>query len=116
MGNPTTIVSAGQKPNLTSWTFQYTAPDPAVGPVTLYLAAVDGNGANSPPTKTLTDPFGDDVFVATVTLQPSGMASREPDFRGALACLVSVVVLGGARRRGRRGPSHDRSGEQDPSR
>lgn len=64
--NPSTIISTGQKPGMTGWTFSYTAPADMKGPVSMYVAAVDGNGADSPPTKTLTDPFGDDVFTAAV--------------------------------------------------
>jgi len=106
MGNPTTIASAGQKVGATSWSFQYTAPEAGAGPVTLYLAAVDGNGANSPPTKTLTDPFGDDVFTAAVTFQPGGSAAsrRRPWGPGTLVFAVGIALFGAARRRRQRGP------------
>jgi hypothetical protein len=101
-GGPTTITSAGQKVGVTSWTFSYTAPDAAAGPLSMYLAAVDGNGADSPPTKTLTDPFGDDVFVAKITLQPGGLAEApvpSADPRGMPLFAVALGLLGAARRR-----------------
>lgn len=110
-GNASTIVSAGQKVGVTSWSFQYTAPDASAGPVTLHLAAVDGNGANSPPTKTLTDPFGDDVFVAAVNFQAGALANapltptRTPPRPSTLAFAVGIGValsLSRAARRKRR--------------
>jgi hypothetical protein len=113
-GSPTTIASAGQKVGVTSWTFAYTAPDASAGPLSIYLAAVDGNGANSPPTKTLTDPFGDDVFVATIKLEPGALASLPPEegSRGAgrdrstplFAAAVAVALLGAMKRRRRDRP------------
>src|SRR6185295_8393076 len=72
-----TIVSAGSKPGATSWTFDWTPPADGAGAVTFYLAAVDGNGAGRP-NETLTDPFGDDVFVGTVALQQGGTAAMAP--------------------------------------
>lgn len=75
---PATIVSAGQKVGLTSWTFSWTAPDPGAGTVTLHLASVDGNAAGQASDATLTDPFGDDVFVARVELKELGASSALP--------------------------------------
>src|SRR5207248_442865 len=54
------VASSGKKPNVTSWTFTWTAPPAGTGQVTLHAALVDGNGANSPPSVTLTDPWDDD--------------------------------------------------------
>lgn len=54
--------------NETSWTFSWTAPTPSAGPITLNLAVVDGNGANSDTTQTLTDLLGDDTAVAAYTV------------------------------------------------
>src|SRR5262249_47921524 len=48
-GFPSTIASAGQQVGRTSWTFQWTPGPVGSGPVTIYLAAVDGNGAKSGP-------------------------------------------------------------------
>lgn len=120
-GGPSTIVSAGQKVGVTSWAFQYTAPDAPAGPVTFHLAAVDGNGANSPPTKTLTDPFGDDVFVAAIQFQSGASAlapRRAPALAGAFAVrafgagafgFVVAVGIAGASRRRRRGLNSGRA-------
>lgn len=105
-GNPTEIASAGQKPGETSWTFAYTAPDPPAGTLTIYLAAVDGNGADSPPTKTLTDPFGDDVFTGTVTLKQGGTASLpggSPPSEAPAVTMAAALAAGAFRRRRRRG-------------
>jgi Reeler domain len=52
----------------TEWTFTWTAPPGGTGRVTFYLGVVDGDGAGSGPTETLTDPFGDDVAVGRVVL------------------------------------------------
>lgn len=52
----------------TEWTFTWTAPPVGTGEVTFYLGVVDGDGAGSGPTETLTDPFGDDVAVGHVVI------------------------------------------------
>lgn len=62
----TTVLSTGTAVGVTSWTFSWVAPPAATGPVTLYLAVVDGDGAGSGPTETLTDPFGDDVAASSI--------------------------------------------------
>jgi hypothetical protein len=72
------MVSAGQKVGLTSWTFSWTAPDPGAGTVTLHLASVDGNAAGQASDATLTDSFGDDVFIARVELKELGASSALP--------------------------------------
>lgn len=101
-GNATTIASAGQKVGQTEWTFAYTAPDTPSGKVLIHLAAVDGNGADSPPGETLTDPFGDDVFAATITLEDGALAQGpEPPGGGpaAPAAVAAILALAAARRR-----------------
>jgi peroxiredoxin len=122
--SPSTIASAGTQPNVTSWTFTWTAPAStagadggAPGPVTMYLAAVKGNGANSGPNGTVTDPFGDDFFsvqvpftnAAAPTVRRSASSSdarrvdRGPRLPGTLACLVGLGVAGAVQtHRGRR--------------
>lgn len=66
----------------TRWDFRWFAPDaPGTGTVTLFFGAVDGNGADSPPDVTRTDPFGDDVFMAQVTLTEDGGATTQRDPR-----------------------------------
>jgi hypothetical protein len=121
--SPGTIASAGTQANITSWTFTWTAPAStagpsggAPGPVTMYLAAVKGNGANSGPNGTLTDPFGDDFFSVQVAFTdaaaPMGGRSAGPsDVRraelrprvpAALACLIGLAAARAARARGRK--------------
>jgi hypothetical protein len=56
----------------TEWTFTWTAPAVGTGAVVFYLGVVDGDGAGSGPTETLTDPFGDDVAVGRVVLAEGG--------------------------------------------
>lgn len=52
----------------TEWVFTWTAPPVGSGRVTFYLAVVDGDGAGSGPTETLTDPFGDDVALGRLEI------------------------------------------------
>jgi hypothetical protein len=63
-----TITSAGTRVGVTRWTFRWTAPAKGSGPVTLHAAAVDGNAAGQS-SGTLTDPWGDDVFVGKLLLK-----------------------------------------------
>jgi hypothetical protein len=105
-GWPTTIVSGGQRVGATSWSFQWIAGEAGAGPVSIFVAAVDGNGADSPPDQTLTDPFGDDVFVGTVSLEEGGATAsaappRAPARLGALACVAGLAAIGASRRRAR---------------
>lgn len=88
------IATSGTNPGESNWTFTWTAPEG--GPVTLYLGAVDGNGAESGASATLTDPFGDDVFMATVQLDAGPTASRAPppkERRVHASPLVLCVLL-----------------------
>ncbi len=65
-----TIASEGLSGGQTRYTFRWFAPERAGrGTVKLFFGAVDGNGADSDPDLTRSDPFGDDVFLAQVTLQ-----------------------------------------------
>jgi hypothetical protein len=102
---PSAVISAGQKPNVTSWKFTWTAknPDdlmPVHGPVTLFLAAVDGDAAHSPG-QTLTDPFNDDVFTGSVKLKeaPGMMGRSQPSRPGTVVCALGLAALGLRRRR-----------------
>ena len=74
--NPATISTAGKVVGTTAWKFTWTAPAAGTGAVTFFIAMVDGNGANSPPTATLTDPFGDDVAVGQVTLRDGSSSAQ----------------------------------------
>jgi len=98
-GFPATIASAGTKPNVTQWTFAWTAPAVGTGKVSMHVAAVDGNGADSGPGATLTDPFHDDVFVATIEVSESPMGRRAPTGSAALACAMGIVLLSIDKRR-----------------
>lgn len=85
----TTIGSAGLKVNTSSWTFTWTAPAAGTGEVTLYVAMVDGNGADSPPNVTLTDPFGDDVATGKLVFRDPTTAQRtNPPAASALAACA----------------------------
>ena len=65
---PATITSAGTRVGVTVWRFRWTAPPAGSGPVTIHAAAVDGNAAGQS-SGTLTDPWGDDVFVGKLVLK-----------------------------------------------
>jgi hypothetical protein len=68
------LVSAGKKVGVTEWSVIWTAPPALTGPVTFSLCVVDGNGADSPPGRTLNDPFNDDVVCGTVLVKDSSSA------------------------------------------
>lgn len=74
-GDVSILATAGQDPGETEWSFTWIAPPRGTGPVTLALGVVDGNGADSSPDETLTDPFGDGVFMAKVDLTERGGAA-----------------------------------------
>jgi hypothetical protein len=97
----------GKVPGLTSWSFDWTAPAAGAGTITLYLAAIDGNGANSPADQVLTDPFGDDFFSVAVPFTEAGGATGQlyrwtPSRTGTLACVVGIAAAGIAARRRRK--------------
>jgi hypothetical protein len=96
---PSLIASAGQQPGMSQWSFKWTAPS-APTKVKLHLAAVDGNGANGEGGGTLTDPFGDDVFVGALALDSSATSERPRPLgmglaTGALACALAWRRRGG---------------------
>jgi hypothetical protein len=92
-GGDGAIAADTKNDNDTRWDFRWFAPDePGTGSVTLYFGAVDGNGADSPPDVTRTDPFGDDVFMATVTLgEGAGAGTRRDRRRGEGKPFRAVV-------------------------
>jgi hypothetical protein len=55
----------------TSWHFWWTAPPAGTGTLTVYVAAVDGNGGDGTVTNDQ-DPFGDDTVQASFTLREAG--------------------------------------------
>ena len=94
----------------TSWHLWWSAPQAGSGPVTVYVAAVDGNGGSGTVTSDQ-DPYGDDavrgVFVAreagnTATLSAKAGCSAVPGALGVGPGLVLVVAWLGAERRRRR--------------
>lgn len=55
----------------TTWHLWWTAPAAGSGPVTIYVAAVDGNGGSGIETSDQ-DPYGDDTVQASFSIQESG--------------------------------------------
>ncbi|MFT3770037.1 MAG: hypothetical protein QM820_31805 [Minicystis sp.] len=129
--NAATIISAGLKAGQTHWSFTWFAPGPTDGPdggapgkVTIYFAAVDGNGAKSGGTGSEQDPFDDDVFTVSVPIEqgkaasmtgaddppPAPPPSAAPPSRGRdlgfaapmLASVLGLSAVGLARKRRRR--------------
>jgi hypothetical protein len=83
-----TLVSRGTRVGAVDWAFTWTAPeDPGAGTVVLFLGVVDGDGAQSPPDVTRTDPFGDDVFMSRVTFAEGGAATAQAHPRSAPAFM-----------------------------
>ena len=103
------LASAGKTVGTSSWSFTWTAPPAGTGAVTMYIGMVDGNGADSPPTQTLTDPLGDDVVMASLVLSDGSTAANEdrggassdsPAWgrsvrQGAVWAALQVLSLGG---------------------
>lgn len=75
-----TSIAATDSPmvNETSWTFTWTAPAAGAGPVGFFLGVVDGNGAGSTGTATLTDPLGDDVATRAFNLVEAAPGKPAP--------------------------------------
>lgn len=80
--------------NETTWTFTWTAPAVASGPIAINLAVVDGNGANAT-TQTLTDPFGDDVFVVEVVVEDAAARSAVLWTISELSRVVTGWIVAG---------------------
>lgn len=97
----------------TRWHFFWTAPPAGTGPLTVYVAAVDGNGGSGTSSNDQ-DPYGDDTVQASFFLQEAGSPVRTTASAGcatggavagdaislALVALL-VVTASGARRRSR---------------
>jgi hypothetical protein len=75
------VVHNGLHHGLTSWTFCWTAPDTGTGPVTIYVAAVDGNGGEAT-TDVPDDTVGDDVVTGALPLLEEGGAPPPPQTGG----------------------------------
>lgn len=93
----------------TSWKFWWTAPKAGTGPLTVYVAAVDGNGGAGTIANDQ-DPYNDDIVSANFFLQESGALVHNSASAGcsaggtaaprALAWLLLPIVLLAFRRRG----------------
>jgi hypothetical protein len=83
------IASSGTTVGVTEWSFRWTAPAAGRGEITLYLGVVDGNGANSPADVTLTDPFGDGVFIGYLAATESSAAAAQASARAPSARAAS---------------------------
>ncbi len=106
-GGRTTIASMGQRPGQTSWSFKWTAPAAKDVAVKLHVAAVDGNGAGGAGGGTLTDPWGDDVFIGKLSFSAEGATStvgaNAARNEGApIGMLGFAIVFGLRRQRGGR--------------
>jgi hypothetical protein len=80
----------------TKWSFSWTAPARGTGPVTVYLGAVDGNGAGDRETARQ-DHLGDDVYVARLMLSETPSAAfvtlLAPQPRPARSPWTGVTTL-----------------------
>jgi len=100
------LAASGTTPNQTQWAFDWTAPESGEGSVGLYLGVVDGNGADSGATETLTDPFGDDLVMGRIQLREQGaemtqrtleraptVASRGAEWASLMAPLLGLLLV-----------------------
>ena len=93
----------------TSWHFYWTAPKAGTGALTVYVAAVDGNGGAGTAVNDQ-DPYGDDTVSANFFLQESGAPVHNSASAGcsaaaggsarAPAWLLAALLLLALRRRG----------------
>jgi hypothetical protein len=75
------LFARGQKNvQVTAWTFKWQAPAAGTGYLDLYLAAVDGNGADS--ATEASDPLGDDVSTGVLRLAEEGVPAPPLTSRG----------------------------------
>lgn len=91
------VTHQGGVNSATAWDVCWTAPDAGTGPVTAYLAVVDGNGGRG--TKDYpNDVYGDDVASGSVPIPELG-AVPDPQFGGCSAggdagAVIAVAILG----------------------
>lgn len=85
------LAGRGARSNVTEWSVEWTAPEEA-GALTLYLAGVDGDGAEGGRLAPDGDPWNDDVFAASLRVLPEG-APEEPLSEGG--CSVAADAHGG---------------------
>ncbi len=93
--NATLLYGRPPSPNVTSWSFRWTAPDAGAGPVSIHLAALDGDGASTSTDSTATtDPYGDDFVTKVYRLTEGGaLAQRTPARRETAAFAAGLLVL-----------------------
>ncbi len=74
------------------WSFTWFSPQEAVGPLHLYLAMVDGDGAGEPELRWI-DPLNDDVATLDLRLCPAGQpcpkGPSDPEIESAVHCGVT---------------------------
>jgi len=96
--NNRVVGSTSDIPGATRWSFTWTAPAKGQGEVTIYLGAVDGNGAGDRDIARQ-DHLGDDVYVARLTLSEGAGASsvagpgRSRPGHGEPKAVVALVFL-----------------------
>ncbi|MEZ4337515.1 MAG: choice-of-anchor V domain-containing protein [Sandaracinaceae bacterium] len=76
------LATSATRAGETEWAFTWTAPEAGAGEVRMFLGVVDGNGADSAPDETLTDPFGDDVATGAFVFTERGATGRTPEGKG----------------------------------
>jgi hypothetical protein len=62
----------------TQWSFTWFSPREGLGPLTFYLAMVDGDGAGEKELRWI-DPLNDDVAIVRQRLCPKGQTCQEPE-------------------------------------
>ncbi|MDB4957414.1 MAG: hypothetical protein JWO36_4983 [Myxococcales bacterium] len=107
LADGTAVTHNGAHMGMTSWDLCWTAPGAGVGPITAFVAAVDGNGGNG----TLAfpnDTVGDDVAAGAVPIPEldanpvspqTGGCSADGGDRGILIALLVLVLVVHRRRR-----------------
>lgn len=96
------------------WSFSWTAPTAGTGSLTLYVAAVDGNGGEGT-VAVDQDPIGDDVVEAAVPIAEAGGDAlpavssgcgfgngRTPSLTGLVLLVLVALLISGSRARTRR--------------
>lgn len=82
--------------NETAWTFTWTAPAAAAGPIAINLGVVDGNGGGVGGASTLTDPLGDDVAVHAFVVRGDAAAAAAPAAGERGRSLWAALVVAAA--------------------
>jgi hypothetical protein len=112
------IAAEGFGEGETEWSFTWFSPRDPVGPLTLHIAMLDGDGAGEPELRFI-DPLNDDVATMTLRLCPEGeacpaqagdaeieskvhcnLAGTNSSATSALLWLVIALVFLGSRARG----------------